>query len=127
MTDPRDIIAKSPMTAMQVAIVGITIALNALDGFDVLSISFASPGIAAEWKITRAALGFVLSMELIGMALGSIFLGSLADRIGRRPTVLGCLAVMATGMFMATTRNGILGSLVMPVIGPIAQWFDYTL
>ena len=127
MTDPRDVLAKSPMSSRQVLVVAITIALNALDGFDVLSISFASPGIAAEWKITRAALGFVLSMELVGMALGSIFLGSLADRIGRRPTVLGCLVVMATGMFMATTSNGILGSLVMPVIAPIAQWFDYTL
>ena len=37
MTDPRDILAKSPMSAMQVLVVGITIALNALDGFDVLS------------------------------------------------------------------------------------------
>ena len=115
MTDPRDIIAKSPMRTMQVLIVGITIALNALDGFDVLSISFASPGIAAEWKIQRAALGFVLSMELVGMALGSIFLGSLADKIGRRPTVLGCLVVMATGMVMVTTSSGYLGGLVTPL------------
>jgi MFS family permease len=61
------------------------------------------------------------------MALGSIFLGSLADKIGRRPTVLGCLAVMATGMFMATTRNGVLGGLVMPVFAPIAQSFGYSL
>jgi len=66
-------------------------------------------GIAAEWKIDRAALGFVLSMELIGMALGSIFLGGVADKIGRRPTVLGCLVVMATGMFMVTTSSGVLG------------------
>ena len=80
-----------------------------------LSISFASPGIMAEWQITRVALGFVLSMELIGMAFGSIFLGSLADKIGRRPTVLGCLVVMATGMFMATTSTGVLGGLVTPV------------
>ncbi len=122
MTDPRDLIAKSPMTARQVAIVGITIALNALDGFDVLSISFASPGIMAEWQITRVALGFVLSMELIGMAFGSIFLGSLADRIGRRPTVLGCLVVMATGMFMATTSTGVLGGLVTPLFA----LFGYT-
>jgi len=125
MTDPRDLIAKSPMTAVQVAIVGITIALNALDGFDVLSISFASPGIAAEWQITRAALGFVLSMELIGMAFGSIFLGSLADRIGRRPTVLGCLVVMATGMIMVTTSNGVLGGIVTPVFAPLATLFGY--
>jgi MFS family permease len=125
--DPRDLIAKSPMSTRQVLVVAITIALNALDGFDVLSISFASPGIAAEWGITRAALGFVLSMELFGMAIGSIFLGSLADKIGRRPTVLGCLVVMATGMFMATTSNGILGGLVMPLVAPLAASFGYTL
>ena len=127
MTDPRDIIAKSPMTTLQVLIVGITIALNALDGFDVLSISFASPGIAAEWHISRAPLGFVLSMELIGMAFGSIFLGSLADRIGRRPTVLGCLVVMATGMVMVTTSNGVLGSLVTPVFAPLATMAGYSI
>jgi hypothetical protein len=59
------------MSRLQVAVVGITIALNALDGFDVLSISFASPGIASEWGINQAALGIVLSMELIGMAVGN--------------------------------------------------------
>ena len=122
--DPRDVLAKSPMSTLQVLVVGITIALNALDGFDVLSISFASPGIAAEWQINRAALGFVLSMELIGMALGSIFLGSLADKIGRRPTVLGCLVVMATGMFMVTTSNGVLGGLVTPVFTAIGYDVD---
>jgi benzoate transport len=112
--DPRDILGKSPMTWMQGLIVAITIGLNALDGFDVLSISFASPGIATEWGINRAALGLVLSMELIGMALGSIFLGGLADKIGRRPTVLGCLVVMALGMFMVTRSNGVLGGVVSP-------------
>ena len=100
--DPSEVIANSPMSAPQIVVVAITIALNALDGFDVLSISFASPGIAQEWGIDRAALGIVLSMELVGMAIGSILLGGVADRIGRRPTILGCLAVMAAGMVMAT-------------------------
>src|SRR5919198_574116 len=115
-TDPRDVIATSPMTRLQIAVVGITVALNALDGFDVTSISFASPGIAMEWGIDRAQLGFVLSMELIGMAFGSVFLGPVADRIGRRPTVLGCLVVMATGMFMATTVTGLVELSVWRVI-----------
>ena len=96
------------MSRLQVIAVAITIGLNALDGFDVLSISFASPGIAAEWGIDRAALGIVLSMELIGMAIGSILLGGVADRIGRRPTMLGCLLLMVTGMFMATTVKGLV-------------------
>lgn len=115
-TDPRDIIATSPMSRLQVAVVGITIALNALDGFDVLSISFASPGIADEWGIDRAALGIVLSMELIGMAIGSVILGGVADRIGRRPTILGCLTVMAVGMFMATTVRGLVDLSIWRVV-----------
>ena len=57
------------MSAMQVIAVSMCVFLNALDGFDVLSISFASPGIAAEWGIDRAALGVVLAMELVGMAV----------------------------------------------------------
>jgi benzoate transport len=107
MKDPREILATSPMSGIQIAVIAITIGLNALDGFDVLAISFASPGIAREWGIDRAALGFVLSMELIGMGLGSVLLGGLADRVGRRRTLLGCLVVMAIGMLMATQANNV--------------------
>jgi len=115
-TDPRDIIATSPMSRLQWFVVALTIALNALDGFDVLSISFASPGIADEWGIDRAALGIVLSMELIGMALGSVFLGGVADKFGRRPTILGCLVVMTTGMIMATTVRGLVDLSIWRVV-----------
>jgi benzoate transport len=114
--DPRETISLSPMSRLQIIAVAITIGLNALDGFDVLSISFASPGIAAEWGIDRAALGIVLSMELIGMALGSIFLGGVADKIGRRRTVLGCLIVMAIGMWMASTVTGLIELSIWRVI-----------
>jgi benzoate transport len=107
-TDPRDVLASSPMSRLQVTVVALTILLNALDGFDVLSISFASPGIASEWGIDRGALGIVLSMELIGMAIGSILLGGVADKVGRRPTILTCLVVMAAGMLMATTVTGLV-------------------
>ena len=107
MTDPRETLNSSTMSTIQIAAVAITIGLNALDGFDVLAISFASPGIAREWGIDRAALGFVLSMELIGMGLGSILLGGVADRIGRRRTLLGCLAVMTVGMMMATRAKSV--------------------
>jgi MFS family permease len=115
------------MSGLQIFVVVVTIALNALDGFDVMSISFASPGIATEWGINRAALGIVLSMELIGMAFGSILLGGLADRIGRRPTMLTCLIVMAVGMFMVTTSNGVLGSVLAPVLAMFGQTVDVRL
>jgi benzoate transport len=107
-SDPRDVISKTPMTAMQVIIIAITVGLNGLDGFDVLSISYASPGIRAEWGIGTDVLGLVLVAELVGMAIGSIVLGGVADKIGRRPLMLGCLIAMAGGMFMVTTATSLL-------------------
>ncbi|MES2624233.1 MAG: MFS transporter [Pseudomonadota bacterium] len=107
MTDPREIIDKSSMTAMQYIIVVITVLLNAMDGFDVLAISVSGPGIMGEWGIDRAQLGVVLTMELIGMAIGSVLLGGVADKYGRRTMLLGCLLVMSSGMFLATTASSV--------------------
>lgn len=101
--NPQAILDREPMSRTQWGVVAVMVGLNALDGFDVLSISFASPGIAKDWGIDRAALGLVLSMELVGMALGSLVLGGIADRIGRRATILACLAVMTAGMLAAAS------------------------
>jgi len=105
--DPRAVIAAAPMHRLQIMVVAICVALNALDGFDVLAISFAAPGIADEWGVDKAMLGVVLSMELLGMAAGSVLIGNVADRIGRRPTILGCLLLMACGMFAAAHATGV--------------------
>lgn len=106
--DPRELLASFPMQRLQLAVVALCICLNALDGFDVLAISFASPGIASEWGIDRAQLGIVLSMELFGMAAGSVLIGNVADRIGRRATILGCLTVMMVGMFAAMSSHSVI-------------------
>src|SRR5215469_11630948 len=105
--DPKSIIDDGTMGVAQWVAVLVTLGLNALDGFDVLSISFASPGIAHDWGIDKATLGWVLSMELLGMAAGSFILGGVADKVGRRPTILGCVLAMAIGMFGAARAHGV--------------------
>jgi benzoate transport len=100
-SDPRSIIDQGDMRFWQWLAVLVTVGLNAIDGFDLLSISFASPGIAKAWGIDKAALGWVLSTELFGMALGSVVLGGVADKLGRRPLILGCLVAMVIGMLGA--------------------------
>ena len=106
-TDPREIIADNPMSARQWIVVILMILLNALDGFDVLSSAFAAPGISKEWGIPRSELGIVLSAELVGMGFGSIFLGSFADKGGRKLAMLICLFVMAIGMYMAHAATAV--------------------
>ncbi|MGD8913140.1 MAG: MFS transporter [Candidatus Thiodiazotropha sp.] len=105
--DPRELIDRSPMSRWQISVITLCILLVSLDGFDVLSISFASPGIAKEWGIDRAALGIVLSMELIGMGLGAFTLGHMADRIGRRPIILLSLVIMTIGMYLASIASSV--------------------
>jgi MFS transporter, AAHS family, vanillate permease len=110
--DAKSIIDHGAMSVGQWLAVLVTLGLNAMDGFDVLSISFASPGIAKDWGVDKATLGWILSMELFGMAVGSVLLGGVADKIGRRPTILGCLFAMSVGMFGASVAGGVPTLLV---------------
>jgi benzoate transport len=109
MTDrtPTAIMENEPMGIARWVAVVVTFGLNALDGFDVLSISFAGPGIARDWGLDQATLGWILSMELIGMAVGSLTLGPMGDKAGRRATILACLVAMTIGMFGAGSSTGI--------------------
>lgn len=97
----------APMGALQILIVILLVLLNALDGFDVLAITFAAPGISEDWEISLSALGVVIAASVIGMAVGSVFLAPMADRIGRRPTILICLCIMAVGMLLTATADSI--------------------
>ena len=109
----QNILENLPMRPLQVVAVVLCITLNALDGFDVLAISFSAPGIAAEWGISRGELGIVLAMELMGMAIGSILLGSVADGLGRRPIILWCLVIMALGMYLASVVESVNAMLAV--------------
>tara|TARA_A100001391_G_scaffold142054_1_gene99835 strand:- start:300 stop:1670 length:1371 start_codon:yes stop_codon:yes gene_type:complete len=106
-TNPITVINDTPMGMRQWIVVILMVMLNALDGFDVLSSAFAAPGISAEWGIERAALGVVLSAELVGMGFGSVLLGGAADKYGRKSTMLVCLLFMAGGMWAAGHANAV--------------------
>lgn len=91
MVDARDVrrlIDESPMARVQVAALAVTVILSGLDGYDVLSVTFAAPSLSHAWRIGKAAVGVMLSSGLVGMAIGSLGLAPLADRFGRRPMIL---------------------------------------
>ena len=77
--DPRQLLLDAPMSGFQTRAVATTIALCALDGFDVFAITFAAPALLGDWGIGKAELGLALSAGLLGMALGSLLLSPLAD------------------------------------------------
>src|SRR3546814_13976394 len=56
------------------------------------------PGIGAEWGTSKAMLGALFSIGIIGMAGGCLVLGPLADSIGRRPMALASLTLLTASM-----------------------------
>lgn len=103
--DLRERINNSPMSFYQWLIVGICTFLNALDGYDVLAISFASNQVTEEFGLSGTVLGLVMSAALLGMAVGALTLGPVADRIGRRNMILLAIIVDAIGLFMSATAT----------------------
>ncbi|HEY1304928.1 MAG TPA: MFS transporter [Vicinamibacterales bacterium] len=74
-----------------------------MDGFDVQSIGYVAPAIITDWKIANADMGPVFSAGLLGLFLGSLVFSMVADRIGRRPVVLG--ATLAFSMLTLLTAR----------------------
>lgn len=105
MTDIRKSMDEGPMTPFQWLAVAICTALIMLDGFDVLVMAFTASSVAAEWKLSGGQLGVLFSAGLIGMAVGSLLIAPLADRWGRQPVILLCLAVVSLGMLLSATAH----------------------
>jgi MFS transporter, AAHS family, 4-hydroxybenzoate transporter len=72
----------------QVWVVALCALVAMVDGFDAQLIAFVAPAFSAVLHIDRSALGPVFSAGLIGMAVGSLASGPIADRIGRKPVIL---------------------------------------
>ncbi|MCC4594469.1 MFS transporter [Xanthomonas campestris pv. phormiicola] len=89
------------MSGFQWIAIAICVLLNMLDGFDVMVMAFTAPHISGDWQLSGKVLGLMLSAGLVGMAIGSLFLAPLADRIGRRAVILWCLGILTVGMALS--------------------------
>ncbi|WP_411734407.1 MFS transporter [Paeniglutamicibacter sp.] len=109
-------IRSSAMSRFQVMTVVVALTLILIDGFDVAAMAYAAPVLSREWGITPAALGFLLSASLFGMAAGSIFLTPLADKIGRRRLTLIALVVISIGMVASVFATDATQLLVFRIV-----------
>jgi MFS transporter, putative metabolite:H+ symporter len=76
------------------------------DGFDALSTAYVLPVLIREWHIAPQSIGGLISIANLGQALGALFFGWLAERIGRVPTARITIALYAVmSLACAFTSN----------------------
>mmetsp|Transcript_18620 Transcript_18620/g.30870 ORF Transcript_18620/g.30870 Transcript_18620/m.30870 type:complete len:498 (+) Transcript_18620:74-1567(+) len=84
----------------------------AADAMEVLLLSFLSVVLQALWELTAAQTALLTSIVFLGQFLGTLVLGPLGDRIGRRPVFL-LAAVIITIFGVATAFCNTFGALVV--------------
>jgi AAHS family 4-hydroxybenzoate transporter-like MFS transporter len=91
---------------LPVIVLGCAMLVLVLDGFDLQIIGFAAPLLATDFHVERSELAPVLAASLFGMAIGSFGIGPVGDRWGRRPALLGSVALFGlTTLLGATSAN----------------------
>ena len=95
---------------MLLAVTGLCLVI---DGFDAQAMGYVAPSVIGEWHVSKAALGPVFSASLVGMLLGALGLSVLADRIGRRPVLIGTTLAFAVAMLATPFATSISGLIAL--------------
>jgi putative MFS transporter len=69
----------------------------AFEALDTALIAFVLAKMIGSWNVTPVQMGYIGSAALVGMCLGAICSGTLADRIGRKAMFAATLAVYSVG------------------------------
>jgi AAHS family 4-hydroxybenzoate transporter-like MFS transporter len=92
------------ISGYQWLILAICLLIAMFDGYDTQGIAYVAPVIAHDLGMSPAQLGPIFSAALVGLTLGAIFFGMLADKIGRKQAIVW--SVLIFGIFSILTPSG---------------------
>ena len=114
--DIRRFIDERPVSRYQLLVAVMCGLIVFVDGFDAQAMGFVAPALTAAMKISRGVLGSVISSGLVGMMLGALVSGPLADRIGRKPVLIACSLIFGLGSLLTATAQSVESLMVWRAI-----------
>lgn len=105
--DVGEIIDSASFIGKPLAIAAMMIVIMLTDGFDLFIPSYIAPALVDDWGISKAGVQPFVQAGLIGMAIGSVILGWIGDRVGRKKAYVSCLALMFVGSAFCYFANTI--------------------
>jgi MFS transporter, AAHS family, 4-hydroxybenzoate transporter len=79
----------------QLKLFALCLLVLALDGYDTVVAAYVAPQIKAQWAMPPTQLSLLFGVGLLGLTFGSFFLGPVADRFGRKATLIGSVLLFS--------------------------------
>lgn len=78
-----------------------------IDGLDTVMIGMVAPAISQEWHLDKAAMTPAFTLGVVGLMLSGLCAGPLADRVGRRPLIIGAVLMFGCANLATLWCTGI--------------------
>ncbi|HEY2036432.1 MAG TPA: MFS transporter [Steroidobacteraceae bacterium] len=103
----------SPRQALLIVLCSLVVMI---DGFNTQSIAFAAPAIVAAWRVPPTSFGVVFAAGLLGGLIGALAFGILADRLGRKPSLVAAVLLFATVNLLAPLTTSVEALTVVRLV-----------
>lgn len=86
------------------------------DALDVGMLSFIIVALQKEWSLTTQQVGWIGSVNSIGMAIGALIFGAMADRVGRKNVFIITLLLFSVGSGLSAITTSLALFLLLRLL-----------
>ena len=105
LVDVADLINGQEIGRFQIQVLLLCAAAMFVDGFDTQAIGYVAPALSAALSVKPAALGMVFAAGGLGAIIGGLGLAPYADRVGRKPVIVGSMLFFAVCTLLIAMAN----------------------
>jgi AAHS family 4-hydroxybenzoate transporter-like MFS transporter len=105
LVDVAELIDRQEIGRFQIRALLLCAAAMFVDGFDTQAIGYVAPALSAALGLKPGALGLVFAAGGLGAILGGLVLAPYADRVGRKPIIVGSLIFFAVCTLLISLAN----------------------
>jgi MFS transporter, AAHS family, 4-hydroxybenzoate transporter len=105
LLDVAELIDQQKIASFHIRVLLLCASAMFVDGFDTQAIGYVAPALSTALAVKPGALGLVFAAGGLGAILGGLVFAPYADRVGRKPIIVGSLAFFALCTLLISLAN----------------------